>query len=85
MTLLMRHPVALMLVMLKWLKVNQLIELKVGDAPSYLFEKITYVGETQPYSLRKINDFRKILRYTTTAENSLFSRNLRYSTDSRGI
>ena len=33
-------------------------KMKIGDAPDYLTEQLSYVGEVQPYSLRNVMDFR---------------------------
>lgn len=74
-----------MLSALKWLNIRQRITLntldfiqkiKTGQAPEYLTEQISYVGEVQPYQLRNINNFR-IERVTTTAmQRSLFYKGL---------
>lgn len=70
-----------MLESLKWLNVEQRLKLntlnfihriKNGEAPEYLTEQISYVGDSQPYHLRNAEHFR-IERVTSSAmQRSLF-------------
>ena len=65
-----------MLNTLKWFNIKQRLHLKtcifihkmkMGDAPQYLIEELTYVNEMQPYNLRNADNFR-LNRVTTNAK-----------------
>lgn len=70
-----------MLSNLKWMTVIQKLELntlkfirkmKQGDAPEYLCDQIKYVRESQPYRLKKADDFRIQSAQSTQMQRSLY-------------
>lgn len=74
-----------MLETLKWLNIKQRIELntinfihkiKMGEAPEYLTEQLTYVRDVQPYQLRNAEHFRIERVATSAMQRSLFYKGL---------
>lgn len=79
-------PIRSMIDCLKWLNIHQRMELntlllvfkiKYGRVPNYLRNNTSYVGDTQPYGLRNVGDFRLQRHYTTAAQHSFFYKGLR--------
>ena len=74
-------PIDSMLNYLKWLNIRQRLELNTlifiykmrrGDAPQYLCERLSYVGEVQPYNLRNAIDFRLQRARSSAVQKTLF-------------